>query len=138
VISNVERSWGTGERIDMSCPSAASNAWLRSKFERYERLAASPAAGATFLRALLEMDVRAVLPDIAVPTLVVHAKGDRTDPIEEARYMAERRPRATMVELDSNDHLIWLSDARDQLIDAIRSFVVALPDDEATSRAALT
>ena len=73
------------------------------------------------------MDVRAALPDVAVPTLVVHATGDRTDPIEEARYMAERLPQATMVELDSNDHLIWLSDARDQLIDAVRTFVVALP-----------
>ena len=31
-----------------------------------------------------------------------------------------------MVELDSNDHLIWLSDARDQLVDAIHTFVVGL------------
>jgi pimeloyl-ACP methyl ester carboxylesterase len=132
LISSVERSWGSGQLFDLSCPSAASNAWLRSEFVRYERLAASPASGAAFLRALMEMDVRAALPDVAVPTLVVHATGDRTDSIEEARYMAARLPHATMVELDSDDHLIWLCDARDQLIDAIRTFVEALPprDDE--------
>ncbi len=54
------------------------------------------------------------------------ATGDRTDPIEEARYMAERLPGPSIVELDSNDHLISLSDARDQLIDAIRTFVLSL------------
>jgi pimeloyl-ACP methyl ester carboxylesterase/DNA-binding SARP family transcriptional activator len=130
LVSNVERGWGSGDRFEGSCPSAAGNAWLRSEFQRYERLAASPAAGAAFLRALLEMDVRAALPDVAVPTLVLHATGDRSDPIEEARYMADRLPHATMVELDSSDHLIWLSDARDQLIDTIRKFVVALAPGE--------
>jgi pimeloyl-ACP methyl ester carboxylesterase/DNA-binding SARP family transcriptional activator len=127
MISNVEQSWGSGDRIDLICPSAATSPWLRSRFQRYERLAAGPAAAARYLRALYEMDVRDALPDVAVPTLVVHATGDRTDPVEQARYMAERLPQATMVELDSNDHLIWLSDARDQLIDAIRTFVTALP-----------
>jgi pimeloyl-ACP methyl ester carboxylesterase len=127
LISNVEKAWGTGHGFDMTCPSAAGSAWLRSEFQRYERLAASPAAGARFLRALLEMDVGAALPDITAATLVLHATGDRTDPIEEARYMAERLRHATMVELDSSDHLAWLSDARDQLIDAIHAFVVALP-----------
>jgi pimeloyl-ACP methyl ester carboxylesterase/DNA-binding SARP family transcriptional activator len=127
LIGNVERSWGSGLLFDFSCPSAAGNAWLRSEYVRYERLAASPASGAAFLRALMEMDVRAALPDVSVPTLVVHATGDRTDPIEQARYMAERLPHATMVELDSNDHLLWLSDVRDQIVDAIRSFVEALP-----------
>ena len=39
--------------------------------------------------------------------------------------MAERLRQATMVELDSNDHLAWLSDARDQLIEATHTFVVA-------------
>jgi pimeloyl-ACP methyl ester carboxylesterase len=135
LISNVEQSWGSGERLELSCPSAASDAWLRSRFQRYERLAASPSAGARYLRALFEMDVRTALPDVTVPTLVVHATGDRTDPVEEARYMAERLPQATMVELDSNDHLIWLSDARDQLIDAVRTFVAALPDTERPTRA---
>jgi pimeloyl-ACP methyl ester carboxylesterase len=50
---------------------------------------------------------------------VIHATGDRSDPIEQARYMEARLPRATMVELDSRDHLIWLSDAREQLIAAV-------------------
>src|SRR3954470_5768124 len=41
-------------------------------------------------------------------------------------YMAARLPHATMVELDSRDHLIWLCDAREQLIAAVRAFVDGL------------
>jgi hypothetical protein len=40
--------------------------------------------------------------------------------------MEARLPHATRVELDSHDHLIWLSDAREQLIAAVRAFVEGL------------
>jgi pimeloyl-ACP methyl ester carboxylesterase/DNA-binding SARP family transcriptional activator len=123
LLARVEARWGDGSLFEHSCPSAAGDAALRAEYERYERLAASPAAGTAYLRAVLEMDVRDVLPRITVPTLVVHATGDRTDPVEEARYMARRLPRATMVELASDDHLIWMSDARDELVDVIEDFV---------------
>lgn len=69
------------------------------------------------------MDVRDVLPAVDVPTLVLHATGDRTDPVDQARYMAARLPRARMIELDSPDHLLWLSNRRGQLVEAIRAFV---------------
>jgi pimeloyl-ACP methyl ester carboxylesterase/DNA-binding SARP family transcriptional activator len=125
-LDDFGRSWGTGEFLDRLAPSAAGSAWLRSEYARYERLAVSPAACVAFLRAVLAMDVREALEQVDVPTLVIHATGDRTDPIEQARYMAARLPRATMVELDSRDHLIWQSDARDQLIEAVRTFVQEL------------
>ena len=37
--------------------------------------------------------------------------------------MAARLPRARMIELDSPDHLLWLSNRRGQLVEAIRAFV---------------
>jgi pimeloyl-ACP methyl ester carboxylesterase/DNA-binding SARP family transcriptional activator len=126
-LVDIERTWASGDLFERMCPSAASNTWLRSEYQRYERLAASPASGTQFLRALMQMDVRGALGDVTVPTLVVHATGDRTDPVEQARYMAARLPNATMVELDSSDHLVWLSDARDALVEAIRTFVDDLP-----------
>ena len=125
-LDALEHMWGSGDFFDRMAPSAASNPWLRSEYARYERLAVSPASCAAFLRAVVAMDVRQALGSVDVPTLVIHATGDRTDPIEQARYMAARLSHATMVELDSRDHLIWLSDARDQLVDAVRTFVGGL------------
>ncbi len=124
ILADVAARWGQGDNFQVMCPSAAGDAVLRKEFERFERICASPAAGAAYLRALFEMDVRDQLPLISVPTLVVHATGDRTDSIEQARYMAERLPHATMVELDSDDHLIWMSDAREQIVDAVEDLVM--------------
>jgi pimeloyl-ACP methyl ester carboxylesterase len=126
VLDALEQMWGSGKAFDLMAPSAASNPQLRSEYARFERLAASPASGVAFLRAVFAQDVRDALAHVDVPTLVIHAIGDRTDPIKQARYMATRLPHATMVELDSRDHLIWLSDAREQLVDAVRSFVGGL------------
>ena len=62
-----------------------------------------------FLDSLRVLDVRAFLPRISVPTLVIHRRRDRV-PIEGARYMASRIPGARLVELEGNDHIPWLGD----------------------------
>ena len=63
-------------------------------------------------------------PDGRAPTLVLHAGGTVYISIEHARYMAERMPNATLVELDSADHLIWFSDALDVMTDEMQDFLI--------------
>ena len=48
---------------------------------------------------LVEIDVRGVLPSVAVPTLIVHRDRDAIAPVEGARYMAAQIPDARLVEL---------------------------------------
>jgi class 3 adenylate cyclase len=50
------------------------------------------------------IDIREILATIRVPTLILHAKGDRAVSVEHGRYVAERIPRSTLIELDSPDH----------------------------------
>jgi pimeloyl-ACP methyl ester carboxylesterase len=121
--SFVESNWGTGALFGALCPSAKHNPTLRADYARLQRLAASPGAAAAWLWDLSHMDVRDALPRVKAPTLVLHARGDHTDPVERARYMAARIPNARMIELDSEDHLIWLTSALDRLIEEIRGFV---------------
>jgi hypothetical protein len=123
LAADVEARWGTGVLFEQFCPSAAGDDNLRAEYARFQRMSASPGAAATYLRALLQMDVRHALPAISVPTLVVHATRDVTDTVEQARYMAERIPHAKMVELDSADHLIWLSDALDPMVEEFQLFI---------------
>lgn len=56
-----------------------------------------------------EADVASLLPDVAVPTLVVHARGDRMNDFSDGRELASRIPDARLVALDSENH-ITLSD----------------------------
>jgi class 3 adenylate cyclase len=69
-----------------------------------------------------QIDVRAVLPTIRVPTLVLHSVGDRDVNVEEARYIAAQIPNARLVELPGNDHIPWTSE-QDALLDEVEAFV---------------
>ena len=120
------------------CPSVADDLVLKEHYARFQRESASPGAAVSYLRSLMELDVRPVLPKIRSPTLVLHATGDVTDPVERARDMAARIPYAEMVELDSCDHLIWLTDALDSMVNEIRDFVVRVAPDRRRATAPVT
>jgi class 3 adenylate cyclase len=78
--------------------------------------------GLATLSALLEIDVREVLPTIDVPTLLIHRKGDRLIDAQSSRYMAERVPGAKYVELEGEDHLWFVGDV-DSIFDEIQEFL---------------
>jgi DNA-binding SARP family transcriptional activator/pimeloyl-ACP methyl ester carboxylesterase len=130
-IEYTEARWGTGVGLRLYCPSVSDDPAVRQQFGRYQRASASPGAASAYLRALAEIDVRHALPMVGAPTLVVHPKRDRVIPVEMARYLARRIPNATLVELDSADHLIWFSDALDVMTDEIQDFLTeTLPNRE--------
>ncbi|WHU46711.1 alpha/beta fold hydrolase [Gordonia sp. L191] len=71
-------------------------------------------------------DVRALLPAITQPTLVVHARGDRVNPFAEGRQLATGIAGARLMTLDSDNH-ITLSDEPvwTDVVHEIRSFISA-------------
>jgi len=93
------RMWGTGETQHVVNPDMPWNEELRAGWARMERLAASPAARALMIPLMTELDVRAVLPTIRVPTLVVHHAEDAIIPPAKGRYIAEHIPDAKYVEV---------------------------------------
>jgi DNA-binding SARP family transcriptional activator/pimeloyl-ACP methyl ester carboxylesterase len=122
-IDHFEMNWGTGVGMSMFAPSRASDPAARAYWARYQTISASPSSAAAFLRGLTAIDVRHALPAITVPTLLLHAARDAVVPVEAARYMQRHIPGATLVELDSDIHLIWLSDAIDDITREIESFI---------------
>jgi hypothetical protein len=120
----MEASWGTGAGISSLAPSLATDPAAREYWARCQRTSASPAAAAAFLRALSEVDVRSALPSITAPTLILHPTRDESIPVEAARECRDLIPGATLVELDSDIHLIWLSDVIDEITSEIEAFIV--------------
>ncbi len=53
-----------------------------------------------------EADVRHLLPQLDLPALVVHSRGDRMNNFEEARYLAAHIPGARLVALESKNHIL--------------------------------
>ena len=104
VIDVVDSSWGEGNIVDIFAPSLAHDDRFREAFGVYERAAASPSMARALMRAVGETDVTDVLPEVRVPTLVLHRR-DEYIPIEGARMIAAAVPGARLVELEGVDHL---------------------------------
>jgi len=138
-IDRMEAGWGMGVGLSSLAPTVARDPAARAFWARCQTVAVSPGAAAAFLRALMEIDVRHVLPTIGVPTLILHAARDLNVPIEAARSCRDLIPDAHLIELDSDIHLIWLSDVKDEITAAIASFVGrAAPSPAAPDRALAT
>jgi pimeloyl-ACP methyl ester carboxylesterase/class 3 adenylate cyclase len=124
-IAEAERLENDGwSVIDMAfyAPSLAGDAQAARLFATYLRQSASPGAAAQMLRMNTLVDVRAVLPTIRVPTLVLHAIGDRDVDVRDARYLADHIAGAKYVELPSGDHSWWVSH-QEEIIGEIQEFL---------------
>jgi pimeloyl-ACP methyl ester carboxylesterase len=103
-------------------PSLRGDPQWRRAVARMERLAASPAAAIALHRAIFETDIRALLPTISIPTLVLHTSGDRLISPDHGRYLAERIPGARLVELAGVDHFFFRENG-DTVADLIQEFL---------------
>jgi DNA-binding SARP family transcriptional activator/pimeloyl-ACP methyl ester carboxylesterase len=120
----IERDWGTLDSSARFAPGGDS-AFAR-RWAAYQKAAASPSAAAALLSANYAIDIRRLLPEIRVPTLVLNRRDDPIAPAEAGRYMAERIPGARFVALEGDDHLMWVGDV-DRLCSEIEEFVTRLP-----------
>ena len=132
-IERSTRLWGTrefaAEWLARLAPSVAGDERIIDWTARVLRSAGSPAASRAFVRMNAEMDVRAILPEVRVPTLLVArdaAKNPKggvdVDAVEEARWFAEQIPDASLVVVPGRDYLPWFGD-HDVLVDEIATFV---------------
>ena len=109
-------------RIETFAPSLAGDAQTRAWWAGLLRAASSPGGISAVLEAFRDADVRELLPRVAVPTLVLHRRGDRAVRIAAGRDIASRIKGAKFVELDGNDHWFFAGDQR-PVLDAIGRFV---------------
>jgi len=100
-------------------------------------MGASPADGIALYRMNIEIDIRAILPTIQVPTLILHRVGDRLIDVGNSRFMSERIPDAKYVELDGSDHLPWFGDANSALGE-IQEFLTGVRPSEEHERVLAT
>jgi class 3 adenylate cyclase len=91
--------WGTGEIQHVLNPDMPWNEEIRAAWARMERLAASPGAVALVLPLVTELDGRALLPAVRVPTLVVQHAHDSLIRPEWGKYVATHISGAKYIEL---------------------------------------
>jgi class 3 adenylate cyclase len=123
--------WGTGESLRVFAPSLLGDERAREFAGRVERAAGSPGTMRAFLDTLVGIDVRAVLPTVSVPTLVMHPTDDVCVPIGNGRWLADHIRDARFVEL-SGEHVTGVAD--DRFADEVESFLTGRRHAVATDR----
>jgi class 3 adenylate cyclase len=96
--------------VGMLAPSLADDQQFLRFMARATRSSVSPGAAQAWLRMITDIDVREALPQIRVPTLILHRTGDRAVDIGASRYAAGRIPGARLVELPDGDNLPFVGD----------------------------
>ncbi len=117
-LKRMAEIWGKPAAVARFAPSRVSDADYCERMARYMRQVASPSAICRLVELNSQIDVRAILPQIRRPTLILHRRGDRSLSCANGRYLADHMPDAVYTELPGEDHLAWEGDA-DAVIDAV-------------------
>jgi class 3 adenylate cyclase len=120
-METLPERWGGGLGIDWIAPSVAGQEWARSWWSRVQTHSGTPASAEAFMRMAFDIDVRHVVPAVRVPTLVVHAVGDKVCSVENGRFLARMLPDARYVELPGDDHVPWFDP--DDAVAEVREFL---------------
>ena len=121
-IELVRQEWGGPVGLALRVPSMADDNRYAQWWAKFLRSGASPATAISLIEMTPLIDIRPILPSIQVPTLLLHASGDRAVSVECSRYMARHIRGAKLVELDSEDHLLW-ADCANDIIDHVERFL---------------
>lgn len=128
MIERIAKLWGTGALRDIFFPSISREQIDENTYKAMEQLIGSRAAIQQVVEMMVETDVRPLLPDIRVPTLVIHFAGDLAIPIRLGRFVAENLPNAEFLEVNAVDHAD-LSQSP-EAIERIRRFCEAIESGE--------
>jgi pimeloyl-ACP methyl ester carboxylesterase/DNA-binding CsgD family transcriptional regulator len=126
ILTAVRSHWGLGSRLLANIFLGNVGSAEQERFARYQRAAASAETAARLLEFIYRSDVRAELPLVRAPTVVVHRRGDRAIPYPLGRELAAAIPGAMLIPLDGSAHFPWAGDA-DSVIRAMRSFLAPPP-----------
>ncbi len=98
MLEAIESWWGDGALVSLFAPSQMGNRDFVEWWGRMQRSAVSPGMARKLMEMTARTNLRAVLPTIRVPTLVLHRTGDRVVPVECGREVAELIPGAAFIE----------------------------------------
>jgi pimeloyl-ACP methyl ester carboxylesterase len=129
--------WGEPVGIHTFAPSVAEDPEYRDWWARLLRSGGSPRTVRELFRTYEDVDVRAALPSVSAPTLVLHRTGDRVSPSRLTEPFVELIPDCRLVELPGEDHILMVGDI-DRPIDEIERFLTGGTTEREPDRALAT
>jgi class 3 adenylate cyclase len=115
--------WGSGATAELLAPVLSSKEpRLAGWWARWERITGAPAYFRKILELNGEMDVRAILGQVGVPTLILNRPESAAVDDRHAEYLAERIPGAELRQLPGRDSVSF-ADGFEAQLEVMRAFV---------------
>lgn len=105
--SYIRGGWGKGASLRAITPSELSDPAFVDWVAFAEQEGASPGSALDLLDMNIQIDLRAMLPSIRVPTVVLQALDDKMIDPRSGPYLAEHIPAARYVERPGDDHVFY-------------------------------
>ena len=118
--------WGDPVALRGFAPSMADDRAFGEWWARLLRLGVSRAGIRHIVDTWEQLDVRAALPSIRVPTLVMCRSTDRMTPFAWSQYLAEHIDGARLVDLGAGDHVFFTGDT-ESLLRELHEFLTGTP-----------
>jgi class 3 adenylate cyclase len=106
-VNDIRKGWGTGRALARYTVDVDDYADVTRRLARLERNVGTPRSIAEQFALNYEVDVRAALPLVQAPTLVMQCADDRSFRPAHSRFMADHIPNARYVEFPGNFNGSW-------------------------------
>ena len=110
IVELIRLGWGTHtlafRQVFTSRFAPGASAEQLDWFNELCRRTTTPDIAAHLMLARSEVDVRELLPQVKVPTLVIHTVEDQVTPMSASRELAAEIPNAEFVQLESRNHVL--------------------------------
>lgn len=129
-------NYGKGLSLGAFGTSVFGDQRVQELWGRAERLSNSPGGFEAVYEMLLKIDVRAALPSVRCPCLIMHrANGSMFE--EQSKFLEEQLPNARRLALSGIDHFPWFAGA-DRIVAETEEFVTGTRSPVPTDRALAT
>lgn len=137
LMSLIRVGWGKADsrfrRVFTSAFLPAGSEEQMRWFDELQRVSTSPEVAFRLRASWAQINVTELLQQVRAPTLVAHARGDRSVPFDEGRIVATGIPGASFLPLEGENHLLLAEEpAWQAFLTAVRGFLGGAGEGEAT------
>jgi class 3 adenylate cyclase len=125
MLSLVRAHWGIGSKAlaDLFVPGSGVDREYVELFAQRQRRSAEAGVAADLMELLYRTDIRHLLPEVRVPTLILHRRGDRAIRFSLGRELAAGIANARFIPLEGNNHTPISEEEFDELAGPIEAFL---------------
>ena len=127
-----------GAMLELTAPSVAGDPRFRAWWTRFQRMSVPMGMVKSTFDWFAKIDVRAVLPLIQAPTLVIARRDARFHRVAYSEYLAEHIPGAELWILDGTDTLPFHAGDFGPVLDEVEDFLIGRRDSVPTDRVLAT